>query len=72
MCLRVSGEQIWMARVHLPRSTTEVSFRIPLSILPLVVVGGLESNVQLGNGQDQFALINDIQANSRSPLPFCL
>jgi hypothetical protein len=36
MCIRVSSEQIWMARVHLPRSTTEDSFRIPLAILPLI------------------------------------
>jgi hypothetical protein len=73
MRLRVSGEQIWTAKVHPPRSTAEASFRSPLVVLPLAVRGGgPESNAQLWNGQDLFALINDIQANSGPPLPFCL
>jgi hypothetical protein len=37
---KVSNEQIWMARVHPPRSTAEVSFRSPLVVLPLAVGGG--------------------------------
>jgi hypothetical protein len=40
MHLRVSGEQIWMARVHPPRSMAEASFRRPLVVLPLAVRGG--------------------------------
>jgi hypothetical protein len=40
MRIKVSNEQIWMARVHLPRSTAEVSFRSPLVVLPLAVGGG--------------------------------
>jgi hypothetical protein len=40
MRLRVSGEQIWMAKVHPPRSTAEASFRSPLVVLPLAVRGG--------------------------------
>jgi hypothetical protein len=57
-----------MTRVHPPRYTAEASFRSPLVVLPLAVRGGLESNAQLLNSQDLFALINDIQANSRPPL----
>jgi hypothetical protein len=40
MHLRVSGEQIWMTKVHPPRSTlcgVEVSFGSPLFVLPLAV-----------------------------------
>jgi hypothetical protein len=40
MRIRVSSEQIWMARVHPPRSTAEDSFRSPLAILPLMGGGG--------------------------------
>jgi hypothetical protein len=40
MRLRVSGEQIWTAKVHPPRSTAEASFRSPLVVLPLAVRGG--------------------------------
>jgi hypothetical protein len=32
----ISNEQIWMARVHPPRSKAEVSFRSPLAILSLM------------------------------------
>jgi hypothetical protein len=40
MRIRVSSEQIWMARVHPPRSTAEDAFRSPLAILPLMGGGG--------------------------------
>jgi hypothetical protein len=40
MRIKVSNEQILTARVHLPRSTAEVSFQSPLVVLPLVVGGG--------------------------------
>jgi hypothetical protein len=54
MCIKVSNKQIWMARVHPPRPTTEVSFRSPLAILPLAGGGGggggPELDVQLLNG----------------------
>jgi hypothetical protein len=36
MCIRVSSKQIWMAKVHLPRSTAEDAFQSPLAILPLM------------------------------------
>jgi hypothetical protein len=71
MRIRVSSEQIWTARVHPPRSTAEASFRSPLVVLPLAVRGGggPESNAQLLNGQDLFALING--AFRRIPDPPC-
>jgi hypothetical protein len=40
MRIRVSSKQIWMARVHPPRSTAEDAFRSPLAILPLMGGGG--------------------------------
>jgi hypothetical protein len=40
MRIKVSSEQIWMARVHPPRSTAEASFRTPLVVLPLMGGGG--------------------------------
>jgi hypothetical protein len=40
MRIRVSSKQIWMARVHPPRSTAEDAFRSPLVILPLMGGGG--------------------------------
>jgi hypothetical protein len=43
VCLRVSGEQIWTAKVHPPRSTAEASFRSPPAILPL---GGGGSGIE--------------------------
>jgi hypothetical protein len=39
MHIRVSSKQIWMARVHPPRSMAEDAFWSPLAILPLMVGG---------------------------------
>jgi hypothetical protein len=45
MRIRVSSKQIWMARVHPPRSTAEDAFRSPLAILPLMGGGGGGSGI---------------------------
>jgi hypothetical protein len=70
--LRISGEQIWTARVHPSRSTIEVPFRSPLAVLPLAGGGGPELGAQLSNGRDLFSAINGFPVDSGPPLPFYL
>jgi hypothetical protein len=54
MRIKVSSEQIWMAKVYSPKSIAEDAFWIPLVILPLMGGGGggLELDAQLSNGRD--------------------
>jgi hypothetical protein len=72
MHIKVSSEQIWMARVHPLRSTAEDSFQSPLTLLPLMGGGGPELDAQLLNGRDRFIMINDAQVDFGPPLPFYL
>jgi hypothetical protein len=62
--LRISGEQIWTARVHPSKSTIEVPFRSPLAVLPLAGGGGS------GIGRATLERSRFIQCDQRFPSGF--
>jgi hypothetical protein len=69
MHIRVSSNQIWTTKVHLPRSTVEASFWSPLAILPLAVRGG--SGIKRATLERSGFIRLDQRNSGRIPDPPC-